>query len=294
MHIVLTRVGISKETEVEPEDIIGAVQTLKPTNKIVRELPSPGKGPEFFLNWAKKELEEAEGADAEIRARKFYNSVVYSKCAVECLVDWYLGGKMLNLTISQTAGAAQKLEALDSDNMLGISFGLFNDVVFEPRNRGIHKFELVEEKEARHSYELANLTVTNCQNTVSPSCSSIFYGDLEFARDAEALEKSERKLNHSENTTAFYLGGIGASGACAVYFDRSISAGRVVVMRSLGDGEIEQEYCNIKSKFSSEQLRKVYELLEENKPKKTELKKNELETVIETFSKNKTKDRTRR
>jgi hypothetical protein len=74
------------------------------------------------------------------------------------------------------SGAAQKLDALDAEKLLGITFSLFNDIVFEPRNRGVHKFELVEEKEAKHAYELANLTIGNCVHRVHPSEAPLFYG----------------------------------------------------------------------------------------------------------------------
>jgi hypothetical protein len=161
---------IKNEEAVTAQDIVDAVETLSFTKKLSIQTDPPGKGPTFFLEWARQELQEASAADDQnVKYRKSYNASVYSKGAVECLVDWFLSRFLLQHTISPMAGIAQKLEALDSENLLGISFSLFNDIVFVPRNRGIHKFELIEEQEAKHGYELANLTIKNCVNTVSPS-----------------------------------------------------------------------------------------------------------------------------
>jgi hypothetical protein len=133
---------IKNEESVDAQDVLDAIETLAPECKLEVKIPFPGKGPNFFLTWAKCELDEAkEIDDDDSKYRKYYNASVYSKGAVECLIDWFLSRYLLQYTISPMAGIAQKLEALDSPNLLGISFSLFNDVVFEPRNRGIHRFE---------------------------------------------------------------------------------------------------------------------------------------------------------
>lgn len=170
MKIFASSIKLVAENEVDPQDIIDAISTIKPEHKLSTQIPAPGQGPNWFLDWANEELLEAKGAKDEPTAlRKFYNAAVYSKGAVECLIDWYLSKLLLNFTIPPFAGIAQKLAALDSENLLSISFSLFSDIVFEPRNRGIHRFELVEEKEAVHGYELARLTVKNCVHQVRPS-----------------------------------------------------------------------------------------------------------------------------
>jgi hypothetical protein len=163
------------------------------------------------------------------------------------------------------AGIAQKLDALDSQNLLGISFSLFNDIVFEPRNRGIHRFELVEEQEAKHGYELANLTIKNCVNTVSPSNSPLYYGQLEMYEGQDALERLDR--GSSQNMDAFYLAGIGESGSVGVLVDRESDGGKVSVLTSIGDGDVESRSCKIRGNFTSEQLRSMFTKLENNKPK---------------------------
>ena len=216
MKVYETNCEVIDEEVISAQDIVDAIETLSLKNKLSIKTKHPGKGPDFFLKWASEELEEATTSENEnIRYRKFYNASVYSKAAVECLIDWYLSKFLLQHTISAMAGTAQKLEALDSENLLGISFSLFNNIVFEPRNRGIHKFELIEEKEAKHAYELAKLTIKNCVNTVSPSDATVFYGDLEMYCGQEALEKMKFKLRRNvfkEVEAAIYLAGIGNAG----------------------------------------------------------------------------------
>lgn len=266
MKIFASSFSIKKEECVDAQGILDAIETLSPESKMEINIPSSGKGPDFFLNWSKCELDEAQATEDEnVKSRKYYNASVYSKGAVECLIDWFLSKYLLQNTISPMAGIAQKLEALDSQNLLGISFSLFNDVVFEPRNRGIHKFELVEEQEARHGYELAHLTVKNCVNTVSPSLSPLYYGNLEFYEGEEALEKIEGNI--SKNMDAFYFAGIGDKSSVGVLIDREYNGGRICILTSLGDGEVESRYCKIRGKFTAEQLRYVFTKLEGSKPK---------------------------
>lgn len=283
MKIFASSVSIAKEECVEAQDILDAVETLSPTEKLEVKIPFPGKGPDFFLRWAKDEIDEAESSqDEDTKYRKFYNASVFSKGAVECLIDWFLSKYLLQNTISPMAGIAQKLEALDSPNLLGISFSLFNDIVFEPRNRGIHRFELVEEQESKHGYELANLTVKNCVNTVSPSISPLYYGELEVYEGKDALERI--KEFKPKDIDAFYFAGIGKQGSVGVLLDRDCEGGKISVLTSLGDGEIESRFCKIRGNFSSERLRSVFTKLESNKPKSVELTNDDnLRHVIDSL-----------
>lgn len=283
IKIFASSFNLNKEKAVDAQDILDAINTLAPATKLEVKIPFPGKGPDFFLNWAKCELDEADIVDdEEAKYRKYYNASVYSKGAVECLIDWFLSKYLLQNTISPMAGIAQKLEALDSPNLLGISFSLFNDIVFEPRNRGIHRFELVEKQEARHGFELAHLTVKNCVHTVSPSVAPIFYGNLEFYEGGEALEKI--KKNMSDDMDAFYFAGIGEAGSVGVLVDRESNGGKISVMTSLGDGEVESRYCKIRGNFTSEQVRQMFTHLESTKPKVILLdNKDNMRHVIESF-----------
>lgn len=265
MKLFATSLDIKKDEEVSAQDIVDAIETLSLSKKLIVQTPPPGKGPNFFLEWASEELKEAASSSEEsFRNRKFYNASVYSKGAVECLIDWFLSKFLLQYTISPMAGIAQKLEALDSENLLGLSFSLFNDIVFEPRNRGIHKFELIEEQEAKHGYELANLTIKNCVNTVSPSDAAVFYGDLEVYRGKDALEKLEHK--QSKDLEAFYFVGLGNAGTHGVLFDREYDGGKISVLSSLGGGEIESRSCKVRGNFTSEQIRGVFTKLESTNP----------------------------
>jgi hypothetical protein len=265
LKLFATSFNIENEQEVTGQDIIDAIDTLKFDAKLDVHVPPPGKGPQFFLDWAKDELEEAAlSQDKQTRYRKFYNASVYSKGAVECLVDWFLSRYLLQYTISPVAGIAQKLEALDSENLLGISFSLFNDLVFEPRNRGIHRFELVEEQEAKHGFELAKLTIKNCVNTVNPSNAAVFYGTLETYRGKEALEKvghpSDKEID------AFYFAGIGQAGSHGVVIDRDYDGGKIAILSTISTGEVEARTCRIRGNLTAAQLRAIFARLENDSP----------------------------
>lgn len=245
LKLFITSFNIKSEQDVTGQDIIDAIDTLKFDTKLDVQIPPPGKGPQFFLDWAKEEIEEASLSKERLtKYRKYYNASVYSKGAVECLVDWFMSRYLLQYTISPMAGIAQKLEALDSENLLGVSFSLFNDIVFEPRNRGIHKFELVEEQEAKHGFELANLTIKNCVNTVSPSIAAVFYGTLETYRGKEALEKTGH--DSSKEFDPFYFSGIGSAGSHGVLIDRDHDGGKISILSSIGTGEVEARTCRIR------------------------------------------------
>lgn len=282
MRVFASSVSIDGETQVEPQDIIDALETLDLKEKLSIPLPAPGQGPDFFLGWAREELREADAAsDENSKLRKYYNAAVYSKGAVECLIDWYIEKLLLNFTIPQFAGTAQKLEALNSEDLLGISFSLFNDIVFEPRNRGIHKFEFVEEKEAKHGYELARLTVKNCVHHVSPSDAAVFYGKIVAHKGDEAFEKLGRSYSGGE---AFYFESIGQQGDHAVLLDRTTKEGRISILEATEGGKIQSRYCNVRGKFSSEQIRTIFSLLDRAKPKTiAALDEHELHHVLNTL-----------
>jgi hypothetical protein len=110
MQLFAHRQRLGSEVRVEAQDILDAVCTLQPTRVLPCSISAPGKGPEFFLQWANEELKEATSSTDEMtRNRKYYNAAILAKGAVECLVDWYLSKFLLNLTISPMAGAAQKI-----------------------------------------------------------------------------------------------------------------------------------------------------------------------------------------
>jgi hypothetical protein len=277
----ITRGG---DESVEPQDIIDALGTLRFDHKIVTNLPPPGKGPEFFLVWAKDELTEAKNAaEQQSKMRKCYNAAVYAKAAVECLVDWYLRNLLLDFTTPRFAGAAMKLEALDAENLLGISFSLFNDIVFSPRNRGIHDYELVEEKEAVHAYELAALTVRNCVHHVCPSDAALIYGTPQIFRGDEALALIGW-TKPTDEMDVFCFNGIGKPGSHAVLLDRSHPRGRVTLLSVETDTSIHARHCEIRQKCSSAELRTMLKLLERDRPQLLPgLAKDEIKMVTDAL-----------
>lgn len=283
MHITAIKLEIRRVERVAPEDIIDGIKTLRPKGKLSIEISHPGQGPDHFLKWAYDELIEAEKAiDASEATRKAFNVSVLSKCAVECLVDWYLSKHLLNLTINPQAGLVQKLESLNAEDRLGIGFSLFNNTIFEPRNKAIHKYELVDVSDARRSYELANLTIKNCRNTELPQHAPIFYGTLELYRGDEAFRVMVGLLPQKD-TTAFYFAGLGPKGECSVFLDRKERESRIAILTSLGDGDAEVRYCPVANSFSGEQLRAIFHTLEESNPMEIELAQNELDEVIQAI-----------
>lgn len=153
--------------------------------------------------------------------------------------------------------------------------------MFEPRNRGVHKFELVEEKEAKHGYELAHLTVKNCVHHVSPGDAAIFYGSIVAHKGDAAADKLGRK---AAGTDVFYFEGIGEKGEHAVLLDRNVRDGKIAVWSVQENGRIEVRCCKIRNRFSSEQIRHVFGLLERSKPKEIAgLDEHELDYVLRTL-----------
>jgi hypothetical protein len=287
VHISIVRFEVIKAEEVDVQDIVDAVRTLKPPSKIVIEIPYPGKGPDHFLQWAKEELAEAQVATIPSHAaRKAFNVSILSECAFECLVDWYISKHLLNLTIRQFAGLSEKLQALNAEARLGIGLSLFQNTIFDPRNNAVHKYELVDLVEARQSYQLANLTIHNCKNTEAPHLAPIFYGHLEVYTGEEALQRSGYKQSFygpPVTETAFYFAGIGEAGKCAVFIDRDSRNSRICIFTSLANGDVESRFSLV-TKFNSEQLGGVFDVLETSRPTPIELSKDELIAVLQAFT----------
>jgi hypothetical protein len=289
VHLSIVRFDVTKAEQVEAQDILDGIRTLKPCSKIVINTLHPGKGPYHFLEWAREELTEAEATTiASQAARKAFNVSILSKCAFECLVDWYLSKHLLNLTIRPFAGLSEKLETLNAEARLGIGLSLFQNTIFDPRNNAIHKYELVDLAGARRSYELANLTIRNCTSTESPYSSPVFYGHLEIYTGEEARQRAGYKKQSTYGPplteTIFYFAGIGEAGKCSVFIDRANRDSTISILNSLGNGEIESRYSPI-AKFNSEQLREVFYLLESSHPKPIELSTSDLDIVLKALKK---------
>jgi hypothetical protein len=282
--IFVSATALTDEQEVEPQALLDAISTLSPTKKVCVNLPYPGEGPEFFLNWARAELDEAATAkDYAIKLRKYYNAAVLARSSVECLLDWYLSNRLLNFTIAPFAGAAQKLEALDSEKLLGISFSLFNEIVFEPRNRGVHKFELVDEKEANHAYDLANLTIGNCVHRVSPENAPLLYGNIISFSGVDEVSKKMPENSFKDVTDAFYFGGIGTVGDHGVLLDRTHKDGKVSVLENLGDQKTASRYCVVRNKLTSSDIRNIFQHLERNSPQTVVYRQDDLRHILEVL-----------
>jgi hypothetical protein len=274
MRLLIDDTEITRIEKAEPEDLFDGIKTIVPSNKVVAPLQFPGQGPDLFLSWAAIELGEAKTSkDASVIVRKSFNVCVLAKCAVECLIDWYLAKYMLDLTIPKHAGLTRKVEALDAENLLGIGLALFQDIIFGPRNDAIHNYEIVDIDLAEKAYQLSNLTLKNCRNTENPTIAPIFYGSLEFYRNADAfskLELSERareveRFSKLEEVTLEYFAGLGPSGTCSVHLDRRGEESRIVLFESHGGGKLEARYCEA-NQFSSEQMRAIFQHLEAATP----------------------------
>lgn len=285
VHASIVGFRVRSAVQVAPEDILDAVRTLRPRDVLLVDNPYPGEGPDHFLQWARAELEEAEvAADEPMKTRKSFNAVVQAKCAFECLIDWYLSKYLLDLTVGTHAGLVRKLQALEADERLGVGVTLFTDIIAEPRNEAIHRYELVSPVEARRAYELANLSIRNCRNTDSPSRAPVFFGQLDFLRNREAFAGFWPNRPVPEDQTAFYFRGIGDAGEFAVFFDRNDRDTRVALFESLGTGEVTARFCPISGHFSSEQIRDLLALLEASNPAPVTLEERELDTVLGAMS----------
>jgi hypothetical protein len=294
MHSIITRITLSGSTEIAPEDVLDCVKTLTPKNKILVQLPFPGEGPDHFLNWARDELAEEESAlDESPKRRKAFNVSVLSKCAVECLVDWYLSKHLLDLTIKPYCGLVQKLEALKAEERLGIGLALFNDVIFQPRNDAIHYYEQVDPARARMAYELANLTIKNCRNTESPKDAPVYYGSIEVYQDKDAdkmflqlaaVRKRRKGMRRSTRDTSFAFVGVGDRDETSVFIDRNGKDSRIVLLTSQGDGNAEVRFCPISNHFTTEGLRELFHNLDGNHPAVLDLRESDVSSIISTLS----------
>ena len=162
------------------------------------------------------------------------------------------------------------MEALDSENLLDVSFSLFNDIVFEPRNRGVHKYELVGEHEAKHGYDLAVLTIRNCVHRVSPAEAPVLYGNIVACKGEDAIRELGRPKgmlgNDLDPNNVFFLKSVGDPGDHAVLIDRAEKDGKISVLKVVGDDKLESRYSLIRGNFSSKQLRSLYHHLELTQP----------------------------
>jgi hypothetical protein len=279
IYISITEFQLGSVTKVEPKDILDGVRTLTPSKFIAVEIPAPGRGPDFFLNWCKAEFEEAKAAEEGPRkSRKSFNVAVLAKCAVECLVDWYLSRHLLHLTISRTAGLVQKLEALKAEELFGIGLSLFDDNLFGPRNSAIHDYEPVDFDQAEKAFQLANLTVRNCKLAVPPQVGPVFYGNLKIARDKEVQQYSRENIIIDDNSTAFYFGGFPDDERVGVFFHRNGMHSRIAIL-SQSDNKTNVIYAPAKE-FSPDEMRDVITHIESSSPSPLELTADEQETVF--------------
>jgi len=282
LHTTITKFDIANATEVEVGDILDAVRTLRPSSRIDMDIAAPGRGPDFFVQWCKAELDEAESVEeGPIKARKSFNVVVLAKCAVECLVDWYLSRHLLQLTIGRTAGLVQKLNALNAEELLGIGLSLFDDNLFGPRNTAIHNYEPVDFEQAKKAYQLANLTVQNCKTAVPPNVGPVFYGNLKIARDGDVQQYAENELKLGDSSTAFYFGGLTDDERNGVFFHRNGRKSRVALLSGTDNGT-EVRFAAVSS-FSPEEILELIAHLESTSPASVQLSADELETVLNSF-----------
>ena len=281
VHTTITEFGIESSTQVEPTDIIDALNTLSPSHRVEIEIPAPGPGPEYFLDWCKAELEEADNAEqGPDKLRKSFNVSVLAKCAVECLLDWYLSRHLLQLTIAPTAGLVQKLDALNAEELLGIGLSLFDDNLFGPRNTAIHDYEPVSFGQAKKAFQLANLSVRNCMSAVPPNLGPVFFGNLKIARNEDVQQYSERELKIDRDRTAFYFGGLADDERNGVFIHRSGRHSRIAVLAQL-DNDTEIRYASV-TEFSPDQLRTVIARLESTSPAPIDLTADEKKTIFDT------------
>lgn len=284
-------VDVSKGQRIDPDDLLDAIRTLTPQTKVCIPIPPPGQGPDHFLRWANEELAEAKAGTGDVSARKAFNCSILAKCAVECLIDWYLDKYLLNLTLPQYAGTVKKLDALKADERLGMGLSLFSSVMFEPRNDAVHDYEPVDLQLVEKSVQLANLTVKNCVHGEPPGMAPIFYGTVELYQGRASLEKNAERdpktavYLKNPDADGLYLSSIGPLGAVSVVIDRKGANTRVVLVTSDGDrGATDVRFCPIDRTFGTERLQKLFHTLEATGPAVINVTERNIHTVVESLT----------
>lgn len=285
--VISSQFATGEHIQIEPEDFQDSVATLNFAHKIGVKVAAPGLGPTNLLEWANAELAEAQNAptvNGPLAQRKSLTATILAKTAVECLIDWYLNSTYLEFTLRAHANTEEKLDALNAESFLSVGTSLFREVLFQPRNRAIHNYEVVELKSAQHAVELARLFITNAQRVHDPSLSNVYYGSLEFARGKEALRMSGISPKAMKNfKKIFYFGGIGAPGQYGVFLSRS-GVPRITILESCGDNTVNM--CSVLlNKFKPSMLREIFNKLESGKPQAYEFEPEELRHIIGCFDK---------
>jgi len=182
-----------------------------------------------------------------------------------------------------------KLDALDSDERLGIGVSLFKSVVFEPRNYAVHDYELVDLVLVRKSVELANLTVRSLLRAEHPGIAPIFYGTIELFQGRQALEAlakhdpRQAPMLQAKDADGLWLKGIGTKGEISVAIDRQPGATKVLLVTSDGDRSGDVQFCPINQTFGTDRLKKLLELLERSKPEPINIVEPHIHTVVNSF-----------
>ncbi len=267
-------VDITQEIQIHPDDVLDAVNTLTLSTKVCIPIAPPGEGPDHFLRWANDELADAEATLGDAPDRKAFNCSVLAKCAMECLIDWYMDHFLLNRTLNPHAGLVKMLEALKASERFGIGLSLFTAVMFEPRNDAIHSYEPVDLVLVRKSVELANLTVRNCSRAVPPGLAPVFYGTIELVQGRAAIEKmaeeDPKKATYLKNPDldGLWLKNIGPKGEVSVLLDRNNPISRVLLLTSDGvKSATDVRFCPIDRAFGTERLQQLFFLLERPIPR---------------------------
>lgn len=284
-------VDISKAQQINPDDLLDAVRTLTPQTKVCVPLDPPGQGPEHFLRWANDELAEAKAATGDAAGRKAFNCSVLAKCAVECLIDWYLDKYLLSPTLPQFAGTVKKLDALKADDRLGMGLSLFNSVMFEPRNNAIHDYEPVDLQLVEKSVQLANLTVRNCVHGDPPGIAPVFYGTINLYQGRAAIEKNAERdpktavYLKNPNADGLYLSGIGPKGTVSVVIDRKGPVPRVLLLTADGDrSATDVRFSPIDRMFGTERVQQLVHILESSAPAVISVSERNVQIVLDSIA----------
>jgi len=284
MKVFLTGFEITQSKKVVPDDIVNAVLTLAPKFVVKNLLKHPGKGPNFFLDWSKKELEKGITSIVEDdKNRAFFNSATFSKAAFECLIDWYIQRYYLSSNLPKSANIARKLKILNSEKLLSVNFELFNEIIFSPRNTSVHKYELVKQDEAQNSYNLAALTIENCVHKINPSSIPIYFGDILWAKDNEIRKYvTNYKVKGIKVDHYYFFGGVGKRNSAGFYFSVLNSKVKLSVIRMLSDVEADIIWCDL-NEFEAESVFKILTHLEISQPTELNLEDDFKKFVKDSF-----------
>jgi len=135
--------------EINPDDLIDGIKTLKGHSGGGLILPPPGEGPDIWLNCAIKDIEQAaKSSDSRDIVRFSANAIMSARRALSCLVDWYLERDLVAKCKNPPTSADKKTDFL-------VKRHIIDDLAASVLERAIYVRQKVEHKYESPTLEMA-------------------------------------------------------------------------------------------------------------------------------------------